>query len=291
MDITLALSGGGMRGAAHVGVLRVLDREGFRVHALAGTSIGAIVGVLYAFGYTPNEIEHIARDIDQSKLYGWPFSDGAGLLGVRGVAHLLKVHLGESTFDDLKVPCAVAAVDLNSNREIILNEGRLVDALLASMAIPGLFPFRVLDKYRLVDGGILDPVPVQAARALAPAFPVVAVSLMSPLQQPVTPPSLQTSTHNTLIDQLARLSPTQAFRTFVSAVDIGQRQMAEMRLKADAPEVLIHPDVDHIGLTDRINVGDVVRRGERAAENALPDLYRAVAWPARIGRSLRLHSH
>jgi len=290
MDITLALGGGGMRGAAHIGVLRVLEREGFRIRALAGTSIGAIVGAFYAFGYTPDEIEHVAVQVDQSKLYGWPFSDGAGLLGVRGISHLLKTHLGESTFDDLKILCAVAAVDLNSNREIILKEGRLIDALLGSMAIPGLFPFRVLDNYRLVDGGIIDPVPVRAARALAPAFPVVAISLMSPLKQPATPPSVQPSPHNTIVDQLARLSVTQAFRTFVASVDIGQRQMAEMRLKADAPEVLIHPAVDHISLVDRIDVADVVQRGERAAEAALPDLRRAIGWPAQIRRSLRLPS-
>src|SRR5690349_18982212 len=114
MDITLALGGGGMRGVAHIGVLRVLEREGFRIRAVAGTSIGATVGAFYASGFSPDEIERMMVAVDQSRLYGWPFSEGPGFLGMRGIAHILKTHLGGRTFDDLKLPCAAVAVDLKS---------------------------------------------------------------------------------------------------------------------------------------------------------------------------------
>ena len=287
MDITVALGGGGMRGIAHIGVLRVLEREGFHIRAVAGTSMGASVAALYAAGFAPDRIEEIMAGVDQSQLYGWPFSEGPGLLGTKGIASILNTHLGSTDFSQLKLPAAAVAVDLKSNREIILREGRVVDALLASMAFPGLFPPREMGQYSLIDGGTLDPVPVRAARALAPGLPVVAVSLMTPLEQPATPLTVPPALHNTLVDQIARLNMPQAFRIFASAVDIGQRQMADLRLAADAPEVLVHPAVDEIALLDEIDVAEVAQRGERAAEALLPALRRAVSWPARIRRRLR----
>jgi NTE family protein len=289
MDITLALGGGGSRGASHIGVLRVLERAGYRVRAVAGTSIGSIVASLYASGRTPDEIEEIFANVDQAKLYGWPLSDGPGLLGVRGIMEVLKTYLGESKFGDLKLPCAAVAVDLNSNREIILQEGKVVDAILGSIAVPGLFPPKDLYPYRLIDGGTLDPVPVRAARALAPGLPVVAITLMPPLETPSTPigvVSLPVS--QTLIDQITRLNITQAFRIFADSVDIGSRAMAELRLKLDAPEVVIRPEVNGINLLDKVDVHEIAQRGERAAEAVLPELKYAVSWPGRLKRSLGL---
>jgi NTE family protein len=288
MDITLALGGGGMRGVAHIGVLRALEREDFHVRAVAGTSFGAIVAAFYAAGFTPDEMEHFAGDLNQPWLDGWPFSDGPGLFGVRKITALLKIHFGDKTFDDLNLPCAVIAVDLKSNREIVLQEGPVMDALLGSIAFPGLFPPQEMGRYSLIDGGTLDPVPVRAARALAPGLPVVAVTLLTPLEQPFTPPMLQISPSGLLANQLARLNITQAFSIFANAVDIGQRQMSELRLKVDAPEVLIHPDVDNINLLDKINVADVAKRGERAMQATLPELRRAVSWSARVRHSLGL---
>ncbi len=288
MDITLALGGGGMRGVAHIGVLRVLEREGFRIRAVTGTSVGAIMGVLYASGYTPDEIEHFATEMGQPWLYTLPFSEGPGLLGMHRIEHLLRTYLGNRTFNDLKIPCAVVAVDLRSNREIILLEGDLVGALLGSIAYPGLFPPKQLDQYSLIDGGTLDPVPVRAARTLVPDLPVVAVSLMSPLKQPATPLSVRPRARITLANQIAQLNIMQAFRVFTDAVDIGQHQISEFRLGQDAPEVLIRPEVEGINLLDRINAVEVASRGERATEAALPYLRRVVAWPARLRRWLGL---
>ena len=288
MDITLAFGGGGMRGVPHIGVLRALEREGSHILAVAGTSIGATVAAFYAAGFTPDQMEHFIGDLNQPWLYGWPFSEGPGLFGVGKIAALLKTHLDDKTFSDLNLPCAAVAVDLKSNREVVLQEGLVVDALLGSMAFPGLFPPREIGPYSLMDGGSLDPVPVRAARALAPGLPVVAVSLLSPLEQPVTPPTFQVSAPNLLVEQLTRLNITQAFTVFADAVDIGQRQMSELRLKVDAPEVLIHPDVDNINLLDKVDVADVAKRGERAMQAALPELRRAVSWPAQIRRTLGL---
>ncbi len=289
MDITLALGGGGSRGAAHIGVLRVLERAGYRIRAVAGTSIGSIVGALYASGRTPDQIQEIFASVDQSKLYGWPLSDGPGLLGVRGITEVLKTYLGESTFADLKLPCAAVAVDLKSNREIILQEGSVVDAILGSIAVPGLFPPKDHHHFRLIDGGTLDPIPVRAARALAPGLPVVAVTLMPPLDAPATPIGIiSLSVSQTLVNQIARLNITQAFRIFADSVDIGSRAMAELRLEIDAPEVIVRPEVNGINLLDKVDVPEIARRGERATEAVLPELKRAVSWAGRLRRTLGL---
>jgi NTE family protein len=288
MDITLALGGGGSRGAAHIGVLSALERNGFRIRAVAGTSIGSIVAALYASGRTPQQLHEIFSNVDQSRLYGWPLTDGPGLLGVRGISEILRGFLGETDFDDLKIPCAAIAVDLNSNREIILQEGRVVDALLGSMAVPGLFPPKVLDRYLLIDGGTLDPVPVRAARAFYPALPVVAVTLMQPLDVPATPLGvISLPVVNALAERIARLRITQTFRIFADSVDIASRQMAELRLKIDAPDVIIRPQVAGINLLDKVDVSEIAQRGERAVEVVLPELIRVTSLPARTVRQVQ----
>lgn len=288
MDITLALGGGGTRGAAHIGVLRSLEKAGFRVRAVAGTSIGSIVAAFYASGYAPDEIEEIFSKVDQSKLYGWPLSDGPGLLGVRGIFEFLKAHLGEKTFDDLRLSCAVVAVDLNSNREIILKEGSVIDALMGSIAVPGLFPPKDLDTYRLIDGGTLDPVPVRASRALAPGLPVVAVTLMRPLEIPATPLDIESvSVTNQIAKQIARTNIAQAFQVFADYIDITSRQMVELRLMLDKPDVIIRPELGGIKLLDRVNVEEIAKRGEIAADSVLHEINKAASIPAFLTRQIR----
>jgi NTE family protein len=287
MDITLALGGGGVRGISHIGVLRVLEREGFRIRALAGTSIGSVISALYSSGMSPDQIEDYVSKVDQSKLYGWPLSDGPGILGIRNISDFLRNRLGNLSFSDLKIQCAVVAVDLNSNREIILKDGNVVDAILGSIAVPGLFPPKEIDQYLLIDGGVLDPIPVRAARALAPGLPVVAVSLMAPLDSPSTPLVIPNNVPKQLVEQITRFQITRAFGIFADAIDIGQRQMAVLRLQIDSPEIIVRPLVRDLHLLDRIDVHEVAKRGEQAVETVLPDLFRAVSLPARSARALR----
>jgi len=289
MDISLALGGGGARGAAHLGVLRVLEKEGFRIRAIAGTSIGAIVGALYARLQNVDDVTRVMQAVDQSKLYSWPLADGPGLLGVRGIHDFLYQQFGDDTFAELAIPCAAVAVDLNSNREIVLQQGRVVDAIMGSIAIPGLFPPKQYHEYTLIDGGTLDPVPVRAARALAPGLPVVAVSLMDPLDAPKTPHSLPLPVPQPWAEQIARLNITQAVKIFVDAIDIGQRQMTELRLQTDKPDVIIRPDVVDINILDKVDIPSIARRGEVAALQNLPALRRAVSWRSRWLSSLSKH--
>ena len=184
MDVALALGGGGAKGNSHIGVLRVLERDGFRVRAIAGTSFGGIVACFYAAGFSPDEIEETFAGIDQSRLYGRGQRGGPAFLGLSRVRHWLKQTLGERTFAETRMPCAVTAVDMRTSREIVIKEGLLRHAILCTIALPGIFPSFRKEELELVDGGLLNPVPVAVARSLAPLLPVVAVSLTTPLGKP-----------------------------------------------------------------------------------------------------------
>jgi NTE family protein len=286
MDISIALGGGGAKGNAHVGVLRALERKGFRIRALAGTSFGGIVAILYALGLRPDEIESAFKKVDQARLYGRLRDDGPSLLGVAGIQKWLDEIVGQRTFDDLRLPCAVCAVDLRSGREIILSEGRLRDAIMATIALPGIFPSYRLNDWELVDGGVLDPVPVSVARTLAPSLPVIAVVLNLLPGEPVRPPfvALPSVLPNSIAARLTRLRIAQAFNIYVQSVDIGSRMMADLRLKADKPDLIIRPAVGQIEILDRVDVSEVALRGEQAVEASLPELRRLAGWPNRLRR-------
>jgi NTE family protein len=286
--ITLALGGGGVKGGAHLGVLRVLEREGFQVRAVAGTSAGGLVGSLYAFGYGPDEIQRRLSQADPAGLFARQPDDAPAWLGVSGVRRLLEEALGDCDFADMHRPFAVTAVDMDTADLLVLDRGRVVEAVLATIAVPGVFPAATLDGRTLVDGGVLDPVPVSAARALAPGLPVVAVVLSPPvdewggLQQPRLLNSLPF-----LSRYISRFRFSQALNAFMRSIDIAGALLTELLLEIDRPEVVIRPNVRHIGMLDPVDLAAVALLGERAAELALPQLHRAVTWQDALARRLR----
>jgi len=286
MDIALALGGGGARGYSHIGVLRRLEQEGYVIRAVAGTSAGGIIGTLYAAGYTPDEMETMLANLDQTGLFRRSSGEGPSILGMGGATSKLEELLNDLTFEKLKLPCAVVAVDIKSAQEVVLSEGSVLDAVLATIAIPALFPPRHIGEHQLVDGATLDPVPVSVARSLAPNLPTVAVVLtpllgrdrnLLPLHFPARIPA-------PIAERLNRLRLTQALSIYIQAADVGARMLTELRLKLDAPDVIIRPDVGDIGLLDAVDVHKVVHLGEEAVVAILPDLKRASAWPNRIRR-------
>lgn len=288
MKITLALGGGGAKGNSHIGVIRCLQREGFDIQAVAGTSFGGIVAVFHALGYTPDEIEEMFASLDQKSLYGHGEDEGPSLLGLAGTTKWLKSVIGARTFADLKIPCILTAADLRSGREVLLSEGSLVDAILATIAIPGLFPPKRMDNLELVDGGTLDPVPAAAARSLAPGLPVVAVVLTSPMGSPARPWNIPIPGYvpQVILQRISRLSYTQALDIFLRSLDMGSRAVAEYRLAIDKPEIIIRPPVNHIDVLEQVDVREVARLGEQAAAAALPELKKRFSWQYRLRRAI-----
>jgi NTE family protein len=293
MNISVALGGGGIKGIAHIGVLDCLEQAGFQIRAVAGTSAGGLVGAFYAAGYHPKQIQEFVENLDQDKIFGRSPEDGPSFLGYTGLVTAMTQFHGENTFEDLKIPFACTAVDLRTASEIFIDEGRVIDAVLATIAVPGIFPSKMRGEADLIDGGVLDPVPVTLARCMAPTLPVVAVPLnphrddwdQLPAFNILPPGTLPIPTP--LVEGIARLRVAQAFRTFLQSMDISARMVTELRLEIDKPEIIIRPDVHKYGMLDRVNPKELYDAGYAAAEQAIPEIRKVVSWPRQVMRILR----
>jgi NTE family protein len=269
-DISLALGGGGSKGYAHLGVLQSLLDQGFNIKAIAGSSAGGMAGVVYAAGYEPGKILDALSAVDQERLYG--FGIGPSLLNPSGIHDLLEKFLGDKTFADLAIPCAVTAVDLNEMKEVTLREGKVLDAVKATTAIPGLFPPVETDSYQLVDGMVLNPIPVAIARSLAPRLPVVAVSLSPPPDRWQEVLNHEIRSASPLMRPISRLRIARAFDIFMRSTDMTLYMLAEVRMQKEQPDVVIRPDVFHIGSLDRVEIKQVAQLGHQAVQESLPAL-------------------
>ena len=174
--VGLVLGGGGARGLAHIGVLKVLEQEKVPIDLLAGTSMGGLIGALYAAGISPADMEKEAmqrgRKRSLARLLDLQPSP-AGLVKGGRISEELAMHLGPGlNFRDLPMPLALVAVDLRSGQEVVLQEGRVIEAVRATISLPGFFVPVDLDGHLLVDGGVLNNVPVAWGRNLASVQPI-----------------------------------------------------------------------------------------------------------------------
>jgi len=161
--ISLALGGGAAKGLAHVGVLRGLEEDGVEVAAIAGTSMGAIVGAMSALGMTAVEMTGLLNAVDWTRL-GWIMARSPGGAAFRD---LVRETIGSGSIEDLTIPFAAVCCDLATGDEVVLREGRLEEAVRASSAIPGILPPVEIGGRTLVDGAMVTPVPVEAAASLS----------------------------------------------------------------------------------------------------------------------------
>jgi NTE family protein len=271
-SISLALGGGGSKGSAHLGVLRVLEQENIRIGAVAGSSMGGLIGAVYLAGNSPSAVAERLAGLEQKQLFKRGRDVTNALMGLDGVYQLLHDVIGDRTFADLPVPFAVTAVDLKTGQEIILSEGSLVEAVLATIAIPGMFPTRKMNGYELIDGGISNPVPVAVARSLAPHLPVIASVLTRAPEPDREIPMTQALGSQPLLDRIAQFRLAQAWNVFTRAITISGKLLAELRMGIEKPDLIIRPDVDHIGIMDVVDVHELVTYGEQAAQQAMPEL-------------------
>ena len=177
--VSLALGGGAAKGLAHIGVLKGLAEDGVEVASVAGTSMGAVIGGLVAQGHAAGELEALVRAIDWFRL------GRIIVTSVSGTAFhdMLRESFSGVKIEDLALPFAAVCCDLDSGEMVSLTVGDLADAVSASAAIPGILPLRVVNGRRLVDGAVVEPVPVTAAEALLDA-PVLAVNVVRPAATP-----------------------------------------------------------------------------------------------------------
>lgn len=177
--IGLVLGGGAAKGLAHVGVLNVIDELGIKPYCIAGTSMGAIIGALHASGMSPKEIENVISKIDQKEVMRlFKLSlNGAGFTEGNNITSLLQTLLGDINIQELSMPFACVATNIINGNEIVFKKGDLNEALRASISVPGLFTPQKIDDEVLVDGGLVNPVPVDVARELGADF-IIAVNVL-----------------------------------------------------------------------------------------------------------------
>jgi NTE family protein len=287
MNISVALGGGGARGLAHVGVLNVLDREGFRVRAIAGTSMGGIIAAFYACGYRGDELVRIVEDgASRDLLHARP-RDG-GLLGLDRIESILEDYIGDRQFADLEIPLAVTATNLDTGCESVITHGGVVEGVMATIALPGIFPPVHFGGARLVDGGAIDPVPVAPARHLYNG-PVVA-SVLSPSRENWdiyhSPPNPLLNAFP-ILERVNQLRSGTALTIFMRTIEISARMFTELKLELDQPEVVVRPEAWSIGLFDRQSAAKTIAYGEKAMEEALPELQAQFNFSKILGRGIK----
>jgi NTE family protein len=267
--IGLVLGGGGARGLAHIGVVMALQRAGIPIAAVAGTSMGGLVGALFAAGVATDvierEIAELGRWTAQLRLVDISLSSGG--LSVRGrrVYDLMADLIGPTaTFADLQIPLAVVATDIRSGRDIVIQGGRVIDAVRATISIPGVFLPVDLGDLRLVDGGVLNNVPVDVARGMGVDH-VIAVDVL-PCYSENIPGESPTQEGLKVAFMPTYLRETYHVLTIMIAAQ------TEHQLRDNPPDVLIRPDIpaDITLLSGFHRSRELFAAGEAAAGRALP---------------------
>jgi len=243
------LSGGAARGLAHIGVLKVVEETGVPVGALAGTSMGAIIGGLWAAGHSAQEILEIAREASWLKMIN--FSPKGGILSEKKLMKFLSSYL-PSDFSGLEIPFVAVATDVVNGRSVYLHQGPLASAIVASAAYPGLFAAIPRDDLLLIDGGVFDNLPVDAARFLGSEKVIASDVGYDPELEPGAPKG---------VIELGR-----------RAIDLMQAQLTRVRLAMNPPELYIKPLLPGIGLESFGMIETIWRSGYEAAMKALKGL-------------------
>ena len=288
-EIALALGGGGIRGIAHIGVIRELEKNGFTIKSIAGTSIGGLIGSVYAAGHSTYEILEFFDSIDRTTMFRRQVDDKPSVLGLKGITEKLTDLLGDKTFDQLKIPFACTAVDINTSQEVILTKARVVDAVLATIAVPGVFPPKPIGNTLLVDGGMLDPVPTTLARWQSPQLPVISVCLSNQPKEWKFDPRIQippsTPIPVQIVEQISKLRISQAFNLFVNSFDIMSVMLTELRLEKDKPDVIIRPKVGHLSILEStFDSEKLVQLGIDSVREKLHEIHQAFSLQKKITR-------
>ena len=263
--VGLALGGGASRGVAHIGVLKVLEEEKIPIDMIAGTSIGALLGAVYAREKNISQIEELALGIDRKKLASLvdPTLPRVGLIAGKKVKDLLKSIIGEVKFADLMVPFACVATDIESGEEVVFKEGSVVEAVRASISIPAVFtPVKRRGRF-LVDGGLVNPIPVNVLKEMGSDI-VIAVNVIPDVKERAR--SLERENG----DRIMKGKSPSIFSVIMQMVYIATYQAA--RFSLEGADIVLEPQLVHIGSADFHRAQECISLGEAAIREALPEI-------------------
>jgi len=285
--VGLALGSGSARGLAHIGVLKALAEAGIEVTVVAGTSIGALIGAVYASG-------RLAGLAEEFLAYDWksvaalldPIFPRSGLIDGQKVASFVRAHVDEKNIENLPIAFAAVATDILTGTETVMRSGDLIEAVRASIAVPGILtPVRSNGRI-FVDGGLVNPVPVSVARAMG-ATQVIAVDLnhdivegrRSRRHSPPEARGYDVAIEHILAGLRARQNPALRqfdgwlhkdrlpgmFDVLLASLSIMQRGITEARLKQDKPDVLIRPPLGEVRFMEFDRAEEIIETGYRSA--------------------------
>ncbi len=296
--IGLALGSGSARGLAHIGVIRAIEDAGIHIDMVAGTSIGALIGAAYAAGRL-DELEHDFRGIDRRRIGALidPVLPWSGFIDGKKIAGFVRAHVSLKAVEQLPIPFCAVATELSSGQEVVIREGDLIDAVRASISVPGIFsPVRWRNRI-LVDGGLVNPVPVSAVRALG-ADIVIAVDLNHHIVEEKNRSRRHTrraagrsrsgtrdsTDYARLLERIGATFKTSGspavkrirawmekerlpgmVEVLLGSLHIMQVQITESRLLIELPDILIRPPLGSVRLLEFDRADEVITIGYRSA--------------------------
>jgi len=296
--IGLSLGSGMARGFAHIGVLNALMRHGIQPSIVTGTSMGAVVGACYLAGRLP-QLEEWAVSLNRVKILSYLDLRvrSAGMIGGKKLRKLLHEHFDDLNIEDLPHPFIAIAADLVTGHEVWLRKGSLIEAMSASFALPGVFPPVLRNDRLLVDGALVNPVPIAPAQAMG-ARMTIGIDLNTDIIGKAAKPGSAYPTvagfdvfdgNDVPEEEQKRLKGGMARRLFsrkkdspslfgvmVSSLGIMQDRLTRSRLAGDPPDIHIKPQIGHIGLLEFEKAPELIALGEEAAEKAIPEIKEAM---------------
>ena len=307
--IGLALGSGSAKGLAHIGVLKVIDEEKIPIDFIAGTSIGALIGVVYASGLSTGEMEEIALNIDKKQITSFftPTIPYSGLVEGKRITEFIKSIIGNPNIEDLKIPFAAIATNVLNGRKVMITKGSAVEAVRASISIPGIFTPCKHNGDFLVDGGLVDPVPVNCVRdmgadyiigvnvvplpekktnklmmkgeekklATVPVNSKLVNTRLSKFIKPVK--SVMQNPFLTLTGKLKTMRESPSIFTIIlQTIAIIEQQIMNLQLKNLRPDILIEPQVGFIKPLEFYRSKEAIAVGERTARDSLSEVKKNV---------------
>jgi NTE family protein len=297
--VGIALSGGAARGWAHIGVVRALEEAGIRPDIIAGTSIGAVVGGCYAAGVLDG-LETFARGLTRRRVFGLLDLNfaGSGLIAGNRLSKLLEAQLHDARIENLVQRFVCVATELGTGHEVWMGRGRLVEAIRASYALPGVFQPIMVGHRWLVDGALVNPVPVSVCRALGATI-VIAINLNADVfgrgtviqdhsAEPIAEEVIESAASGAVTNRDARKilrrqliganhGPPGISAVMVEAFNIIQDRIARSRLAGDPPDLMVSPKLGGIGLFEFHRAAEAIELGYNACRKMTAEIREVVA--------------
>jgi len=282
-DVALVLSSGGAKGFAHVGVIRALERHGFMIHSVAGASMGSLIGGLYATGELDRFVEFAeSMDLKEMLKYFDINLGPGGLIKGEKVIEKLKDIIPDRSIENLNIPYCAIATDIETGEEKVFKEGKLYDAIRASIAIPTVFTPHVIDGHHYVDGGVLNPIPVNRVqrkkRDIMVAVNVNAID--SPEDMPLPEERKKKERKlpealTTILEKAENLIPSSRhdrigfFNLTNKTLNLMIDRISDLALDITPPDILVDIPTNAFGTFDFYKAGEIIDYGEKKAEAAI----------------------